>query len=516
MEIIKKNIHMDRIKCKAVTQATLDDDINISDSKPDAMTIVLDKGEVNIEEIKPTTDHATVRGYLKFTVLYITDGDDHNLYCMEGKIPYEEQMYLEGAVSTDMVNVDWELEDLRVSLINSRKINVQAVVSFHANISELYDEETAVELSTEEPVEYRKKTVQLAEIAIQKKDIFRIKEEIEIPQSLPNIFQILWDSLSLGEVDFKPQDEKLSIQGEVNAFFLFEAEGDEAAAKWYETTIPFSGIVECHGCRENMLPNISYEIGHKEIEIRPDFDGEERIIGLDCVLDLDMKLYEEETVEVLADVYGVTKEVEAVTRKGAYKNILVCNTGKSKVVDKLKIKPSEARILQLCHSEGDVQVESAKAVENGIEIIGVVMVRTLYITNDDKIPFSSIKGTIPFQYVLDVPGISENSIYDVKACVEQLNVSMVDSEELEAKIILDFNAVVFSSQEEEIVADISVSELNLNKLNELPSIVAYIAREEDSLWQIGKKYYVPVHQIKEMNNLTSDEIKAGDKLLIVK
>lgn len=516
MEIIKKNIHMDRIKCKAATQATLDDDINISDSKPDAMTIVLDKGEVIIDEVKPSTDHASVRGSLKFTVLYITDGEDHNLYCMEGKIPFEEQMYLEGAVSTDMVNVDWELEDLRVSLINSRKFNVQAVVSFHADINELYDEETAVELRAEEPVEYRKKTLQLAEIAIQKKDIFRIKEEIEIPQSLPNIFQILWDSITLGEVEFKPQEEKLSVQGEVNAFFLFESEGEEASAKWYETTIPFSGIVECHGCRENMLPNISYEIGHKEIEVRPDFDGEERIIGLDCVLDLDMKLYEEETVDVIADVYGVTKEVEAVTRKGEYKNILVCNTGKNKIVDKMKIKPSEARILQLCHSEGEVQVESSKAVENGIEITGVVLAKTLYITNDDKIPFSSVKASIPFQYVLDVPGIQESSIFDVDACVEQMNVTMVDSEELEAKIILSFRAVVFCNQEEDIVSDINVSDLDVNKLNDLPSIVAYIAKEDDSLWQIGKRYYVPVSQIKEMNNLLSDDIKSGDKLLIVK
>ena len=41
-------------------------------------------------------------------------------------------------------------------------------------------------------------------------------------------------------------------------------------------------------------------------------------------------------------------------------------------------------------------------------------------------------------------------------------------------------------------------------------------RMGDSLWQIGKKYYVSVGRIKEMNNLTEDDIKTGDKLLIVK
>ncbi|MBR2401634.1 MAG: LysM peptidoglycan-binding domain-containing protein, partial [Lachnospiraceae bacterium] len=38
----------------------------------------------------------------------------------------------------------------------------------------------------------------------------------------------------------------------------------------------------------------------------------------------------------------------------------------------------------------------------------------------------------------------------------------------------------------------------------------------DTLWQIGKKYYVPVERIKELNGLTTDEIMPGDKLLIVK
>ena len=42
------------------------------------------------------------------------------------------------------------------------------------------------------------------------------------------------------------------------------------------------------------------------------------------------------------------------------------------------------------------------------------------------------------------------------------------------------------------------------------------AREGDSLWDIGKRYYVPVAQIREINELAGDEIQPGEKLLIVK
>ena len=52
MELIKKNIHMDRIKCKASTQVTLEDDRNVPDQKPDMNRIILHRGEVKTEEIK--------------------------------------------------------------------------------------------------------------------------------------------------------------------------------------------------------------------------------------------------------------------------------------------------------------------------------------------------------------------------------------------------------------------------------------------------------------------------------
>ena len=42
MELVRKNIHMDRIKGQASTQITLEDDINISDSKPDASKLIYD------------------------------------------------------------------------------------------------------------------------------------------------------------------------------------------------------------------------------------------------------------------------------------------------------------------------------------------------------------------------------------------------------------------------------------------------------------------------------------------
>ena len=53
-------------------------------------------------------------------------------------------------------------------------------------------------------------------------------------------------------------------------------------------------------------------------------------------------------------------------------------------------------------------------------------------------------------------------------------------------------------------------------LERCPDVPVYVAKPDDSLWQIGKKYYMPVARIKELNGLTTDMLKGGEKLLLVK
>ena len=88
--------------------------------------------------------------------------------------------------------------------------------------------------------------------------------------------------------------------------------------------------------------------------------------------------------------------------------------------------------------------------------------------------------------------------------------------EVDVKCVLYFRGNVYRSWQERIVEQIVVSEPDMEKMAALPGIAIYMVREGESLWDIGKRYYVPVSVIKKCNDLTSDEVKAGDKILIVK
>ncbi len=516
VDLLKKNIHMDRVRTEAANQITLEDDINIPENKQDVSTLNLEKGIVVIEEVKPGTDAVTIRGRLSFSLLYHTMEEGGRLVNLEGKIPFEEKLHLQGALPTDTVTVYGEVEDLSVSIINSRKLNLQSVVTLGAQVEELYDEEAPIGIHGEELVEYRKMPMNLAQIAISKNDIFRIKEEISLPSNYPNIFQILWDTVSLGDVEFKVLEEKLTLQGDVHLFVLYEGEGEEHPIRSFETTIPFSGVLECHGCREGMLPDIRYTLGQQELTVRPDFDGEERSIGMELTLDISIRVYEEEQTEILSDIYGVTKEINTVTQPASLRRLLSKVTGKTKVTDHIRIKNGSAGILQILHSEGHVLPARQEVVENGILLQGSLLVKVMYIAGDDETPYAGMQAQIPYQYTLDVPEIAPEDMGKVHAQVEQLQVTMLDGEEMDVKAILTFTTTVFKNVPVELIRQVVVSDLDTAKMGELPGMVIYTVKAGDNLWNIGKKYYVPVASLRDLNELGSDDLKTGQKLLIVK
>jgi hypothetical protein len=505
---------MDRIKVQALTQFTLEDDLNIPENKPDISGLNLEKGELVIDEIKPGTDAVTVRGRLSLSVLYHTVEDGGSLVVLEGKVPFDEKINMQGVTPADMVVVEGEVEDVTLSMINSRKLNVQSLLTMTARVEELYDEEAPIAVQGDEKAEYRRRLLNLAQIAICKNDIFRLKEEVTLPSNYPNIFQILWNNVSLGDVEFKVMEEKLTVSGDIHLFLLYEGEGEDHPCRSFETTLPFSGVLECHGCREGMLPDIRYQLGQQELAVRPDFDGEERNIGLELVMDIAIRIYEEESLEIISDIYGVSKEISTQTHRADLRRLLSRVTGKTKVTDHVRV--SGGTVLQLLHSEGTVSLEQQSTVENGILLQGSVQVRVMYITGEDEAPYGSTQAQIPYQYTLEVPDIAPEDMGKVRAEVEQLQVTMLDGEEMDVKAILSFSTVVFKSVPVELITQVSVSELDSGRMSSLPGMVIYMVKEGDNLWNIGKKYYVPVEGLRQLNALDSDEVKPGQKLLIVK
>ena len=516
MELLKKNIHMNKLKCKSALQLTLDDDFNVPDIKPDIDRIITQQGDIRIDEIKSMNGKLLIKGELYFNVLYFSQDDARPIHNISGEIPFDEVINMELTCVDDEPIVRWNLEDLSTGLINSRKLSVRSIVSINVSVEDLYDEETGVMVEGPEDVQYISKKIELTDISINKKDTFRIKDEILIPTNKGNIESILFSAVRMNNMEVRLLEDKFSIKGELSVFVLYASDSEENPIEYYETEIPFGGTIDCSGCNEDMIEDITFRILNKNIEVRPDDDGEERFNDLEVILEMNIKVYEIQEPEILCDVYSPCKEIIPVIREAVYENLVVKNNSKYRVADRIRVPDNQPRILQICYSDGDIKIDDIIPSGTELQVEGIIDMNILYISEDDLMPLSSLKGAIPFTQIVEVKGMKPDSSFDIRPNIDQLSVMMLDGDEIEVKAVMNLNTIVFDKVVEPIIADIEMADLDIEKLQSMPGIIGYVVKKNDSLWNIAKKYYTTVDTIMAINDLEDDNIKEGDKLIIMK
>lgn len=516
MELLKKNIHMMREKGRAVSRITLEEDCNVPDQQADAERIIQNKAEVKAEDIKVDADQVTVSGSLQICVLYAADTADHQISRLDAKIGFREKIGLPGVAQGESVHVKWDVEDVSVSLINSRKLSIKALLAFTVSADEAYDAQAAVELHGMSDVSTLTKDLELLQLVVQKKDILRHKEEVALPSGKPNIAKVLWESVQLRGTDSRVLDGQIDVKGELFVFALYEGDDESRTKQWIETSLPFQGSIECRECSSDMIPQIDAVLSQNSLEVLEDYDGERRLFSLEAVLDLDIKLYAEERVRVLEDIYSPLKNLMPVTEEQVYESLLVKNFSKIRAGERIRLEQSRPRMLQTCSSRGEVRIDSAVASENGIEVEGAVFVTVLYVSSDDRAPYAVLEGAVPFSQTIEVNGMSDDCRFTLQTELEHLSTTMIDSEELEAKVVVGLNAFVTRVHREPCIVDIEEGELDRKRLSDLPGIVGYIVQPQDTLWEIAKHYFTTPERICALNRLEEKDIRPGTGLILLK
>lgn len=145
MELVKENIHMSQIKKMVNMQMTLEDDFNVSDVMPDIDYIIASDANITMDNIKVLNGRVIIKGKLNFKLLYSTL-DTSSLYKMTGFIPIDETMNCDELNENDCVTIKYDLDDINIGVINSRKISVKALVTFTIQSENIYDIETASDI----------------------------------------------------------------------------------------------------------------------------------------------------------------------------------------------------------------------------------------------------------------------------------------------------------------------------------------------------------------------------------
>lgn len=95
-------------------------------------------------------------------------------------------------------------------------------------------------------------------------------------------------------------------------------------------------------------------------------------------------------------------------------------------------------------------------------------------------------------------------------------VTMMDSQELEMKAVLQMQILFCEPVKLEVVEDLAEEPLDMERIRRMPGMVIHIVQPGETLWDISRAHATTCQEVMELNELKEEELKAGQKLLMVK
>ena len=232
MELERHLLHKNKEIGRAFSQITLDDDYNLPDFKPDLTKVIRERGTVHFDEVHVNNGHVWFKGAMKFDILYRTDLDGKKINCLKGEIPFQESLSMDGAMELDPVKLEGRIEDISVSVINSRKLSIRSLVEFLAVTEKPEEEAVLTGVKEESGCEIEKGQMDVLELLTDKKDTLRIREEISLSSNKPNMDEILWHSVELRGMGVHMKNGEIEVSGEALIYVLYSGIEEEERLQW--------------------------------------------------------------------------------------------------------------------------------------------------------------------------------------------------------------------------------------------------------------------------------------------
>ncbi|MCD8326488.1 MAG: DUF3794 domain-containing protein [Lachnospiraceae bacterium] len=519
MELLYRNVQFEQKKWEAALQLTIEEDVNIPEAKADCTELLLKDARLVIEEVRTGRDQVTVKGSILYQILYAGE-EPGRLESLKGSLPVDESLHVDGAMPGEVASARGRIEDFRVSMINTRKIALQSVLCLQAWYLKAQNEDWCSDTAGSAALEKQQAFVNISQLINRKQDVYRIKEEVELSGGYPPIQTLLWQQVCPGELEARAMEDQVGLKGELNCFYIYIGQGAAQPIKMLEKQVPFHGVVDCGGCSSDMTVSCIACLTQANTEIRQDEDGEDRVLYLEAVLDLQLRIYEDRQIPVLKDAYSTSSETEIRTRQISCPVIALTGEGRHRLRQNWRLKEGSPGIVQILHTSAQILPEKEVWSDNHALLQGSLEYQVLYQTGEEQMPYGVCQCSIPYEMSLEgMPGQElpdQDAMVLSEARVEQASAELKDSEELELKGVAAFSILALGERPETCVEDIVTKPLDTEHYASLPGMVLCFAQKDTDLFTYGKQYYTSVEEIKNLNHLTEDRVHAGEKVFLVK
>ncbi len=333
-----------------------------------------------------------------------------------------------------------------------------------------------------------------------------INDEVSLPDKCPSIRNILRHDTVAVIKDKRIVGSKLVLKGELIMNVLYFGE-ETANCERFTDTVPFSQILDIAGISEDCSCVASAELISAELTPRTGMSGDMRVVCVSAKLCLAATAFCSGEVPYITDAYSTRYEMQLDADEVCFEKVAASYSEPCEIKRTLDIPVSSgSQIVDMwCYTA----LLSCTGNDNGVSAKGNVTY--CIILRDQSGEPSYYERVYDFESKI---AASMPPVYELKCTSDVVACSgIITPDGVEVKAELLNSCDIVEQNKCKVITQAALE--NEKKLRHSPSsVIVYFAGEDESVWEVARRYSTSPDAISSVNSLKSDLIPQGKTLVI--
>lgn len=499
----------------------IEEDILVPDIKPDLKEIILMNGNCNLSarEINNHTkedEYVNLSGELHIETLYVPEKTNPQcpIISVETKIPFKEQFHFKASA---VIILSCSIDKIEYMIINERKYRAKATITVHTK------DYTSTSFNIFEGIKNEElhvlhENIEFSTVALRKKDILSIKEYISpIDDTMPG--NILMKNIHVIENYKQLTGDKLVLNGFICLNILYCEKSpisDSSSASnihQLQQKVEFTQFIPIQHISEISDCDVTFDKSQLKLKICQHEDGQEIFI-LEGDLTTYVELYRKTQREIIVDAYHNEKNFTCQYNEISTNTLIGSCVSESSVREIFVPENISADIDSILFTTGQIIESSSKFEQGKILSEGIILAKIICQLCDEEKSIVTLKEQLPFRIVSSISNISGDEILQHEAFLKDFWSEKINGKQLEfnATVMIQITAIQPATF---VLITNPAFEVSSIQQNTSPMVI-YCCNDQDSLWQIAKRFKTGKDSIIEINKLEDEQLCEGQKLLIMR
>ena len=502
-DVSKEKLILNKLISEKQETIVVQGDMIVPDSKPDILSTLETSGVVSVYKKEIQTGRVRVDGNVNVYIMYLADSSEDKTRGLNTNLDFSENFIIPDCTQEMRANLEICIKNIECKVLNGRKINIKVTLDTKVRLYAVEETEIICDLNNEN-IQVLKPTHRINSLIGAGETKAYIKETINI-DSQDSLAEILKCNLRIINKDIKISYNKILAKAEVELKIVYLTE--ENQIKVITCNLPIVGFIDMPNITENSMCDVHYQV--RNIIIKPN-SAQEHSIYVEIEMGICAECYEEKEINMIEDLYSTCSNLEFNKRRIT----TISNKTKKQEILNVSNKVNMPEIVGNELIDVDIEPSIKKINKSNSKLMceGEILLTFLY-SEEGQMQVNAKNTTLPFEIALNDIENVEN--VEVMPSVEiQSSNCKLEGGAIDCSADLRFDIELQENRNLDIIDDITESELEDSQDY---SVVIYIVKKGDTLWNIAKRFKSTVDDIARVNGIeNTNRILEGEKLYIPK